>query len=72
VLKDETEARLFFRYHGESRSTFHRAYKELVSALERDEAGLGDGDGDESPNESSCPFGTPDRMKMVGDASIVA
>jgi hypothetical protein len=50
-LKDEDEARLFFRYHSESRSTFHRAYKELVATLERDEAGHGDGDDDESPNE---------------------
>src|SRR4051794_12686832 len=55
VLKDEAEARLFFRYHSESRSTFHRAYKELVATLERDEAGLGDGDGDGSPNEPDAP-----------------
>src|SRR4051794_24036582 len=51
VLKDEAEARLFFRYHSESRSTFHRAYKDLVATLERDEAGLADGGESDSPNE---------------------
>src|SRR3954453_18831434 len=51
VLKDETEARLFFRYHAESRSTFHRAYKDLVATLERDDAGLDDGGEAASPNE---------------------
>jgi hypothetical protein len=42
ILQDEREARLFFRYHAESRSTFHRAYKELLVTLERD-AAAGDG-----------------------------
>jgi hypothetical protein len=37
TLSDETEARLFFRYRGESRTTFHRAYRELVGALKREE-----------------------------------
>ena len=38
VLHDEISARLFLRYHAESRSAFHRAYKALVQTLERDEA----------------------------------
>src|SRR4051794_19018930 len=54
VLQDEAEARLFFRYHAESRSTFHRAYKDLVATLERDAAGL-DGSEPDSPDEPDDP-----------------
>jgi hypothetical protein len=39
VLKDQEQARLHLRYHAEARSTFHRAYKELVATLERDALG---------------------------------
>jgi hypothetical protein len=38
VLRDGAEARLFFRHQAESRSTFHRAYRELLTTLERDDA----------------------------------
>ena len=48
VLQDERQARLHLRYHGEARSTFHRAYKELVATLERDALGE---TGAPSPNE---------------------
>ena len=65
VLKDEAEARLFFRYHSESRSTFHRAYKELVATLERDAAGLVDGDEAGSPNEPDAPGEGPETAGEV-------
>jgi hypothetical protein len=38
VLKDEAEARKFLRYHAESRTSFHRAYAQLLKTLERDAA----------------------------------
>jgi hypothetical protein len=62
VLKDEAEARLFFRYHAESRSTFHRAYKELVATLERDETEPADAGETDSPNE-------PDSQRVGPEAT---
>jgi hypothetical protein len=41
ILPDTGEARLFFRYHSEARSTFHRAYREMVQALLTDKGILG-------------------------------
>ena len=38
ILQDERQARLFLRYHAESRTSFHRAYGELVKTLARDAA----------------------------------
>src|SRR6478752_5481704 len=65
VLKDEAEARLFFRYHSESRSTFHRAYKELVATLERDDAGLDDAGEADSPNEPGARDEGPEAAGAV-------
>ena len=40
ILRDEKLARLFLRYHAESRTSFHRAYSALAKAIEdRDEEG---------------------------------
>jgi hypothetical protein len=36
ILQDPVEARLFLRYHAESRTAFHRHYAQLVKTLERD------------------------------------
>jgi hypothetical protein len=38
ILQDEPSAKLFLRYLSESRSSFHRSFKELVTTLERDRA----------------------------------
>ena len=38
ILEDEPSAKLFLRYLAESRSTFHRSFKELVKTLDRDQA----------------------------------
>ncbi len=38
ILQDEPSAKLFLRYLAESRSTFHRSFKELVKTLDRDQA----------------------------------
>ena len=38
ILLDDREARLFLRYHSESRNAFHRAYGNLVKTLEQDAA----------------------------------
>ena len=38
ILRDASTARLFLRYHAESRTAFHRAYRELVKTLEADAA----------------------------------
>ncbi len=38
ILHDEKAAKLFLRYLAESRSTFHRSFKELVKTLDRDQA----------------------------------
>jgi hypothetical protein len=55
VLKDQEQARLHLRYHAEARSTFHRAYKELVATLERDALGETDPThGASSPNGVRC------------------
>ena len=34
ILRDPVEARLFLRYHAESRTSFHRSYRELVKVLQ--------------------------------------
>ncbi len=36
ILQDPSEARLFLRYHAEARTSFHRAYRELIKTLELD------------------------------------
>jgi hypothetical protein len=36
VVQDAPTARLFLRYHSEARTSFHKAYSELVRTLERD------------------------------------
>ncbi len=36
ILADPSQARLFLRYHAEARTSFHRAYRELMKALEID------------------------------------
>jgi hypothetical protein len=36
ILQDEKQARLHLRYEAEARTSFHRAYKDLVTTLERD------------------------------------
>ncbi len=38
ILQDEPSAKLFLRYLAESRSTFHRSFKELLKTLDRDQA----------------------------------
>ncbi len=38
ILQDEPSAKLFLRYLAESRSTFHRSFKELIKTLDRDQA----------------------------------
>ena len=48
ILHDETDARLFLRYHAESRNTFHRAFNKLEKTLISDAAG-------ESCVESEAP-----------------
>ena len=58
ILQDERQARLFLRYHAESRTSFHRAYGELVKTLARDAAEADESSPDEpelapaaSPND---------------------
>jgi hypothetical protein len=51
ILQDEKSAKLFLRYLGESRSSFHRSYKELVQTLERDRAAGAAAPVSDSPNE---------------------
>jgi hypothetical protein len=36
ILRDPVEARLFLRYHSEARTSFHRAYSELIKTLKSD------------------------------------
>ena len=55
ILTDETAARLFLRYHSESRNAFHRAYGNLIKTLERDAASESESDFEAetvSPNEA--------------------
>jgi hypothetical protein len=50
VLKDEAAARRFLRCHAEARTTFHRAYAQLLKTLERDAA---EGPAPEAPAEAA-------------------
>ena len=52
ILADQQAARLFLRYHAESRSAFHRSYSELIRTLKRDAE---DGVALEDLSEPSCP-----------------
>src|SRR4051812_34641868 len=52
ILRDPVEARLFLRYHAESRTGFHRAFRELVRVLQG-EAQARVGFVAASPNEPS-------------------
>ncbi len=56
ILRDASTARLFLRYHAESRTAFHRAYRELVKTLEADAASPVE---DVSPNEPDVPEASP-------------
>src|SRR5262249_34280571 len=61
----------FFRYHSESRSSFHRALKELVATLQRDAAELVDGEGSISPDEPDSRCEGPETMG-AGDAILAS
>ena len=52
ILADGQAARLFLRYHAESRSAFHRSYSELIRTLKRDAE---EGIQLEDVSEPSCP-----------------
>jgi hypothetical protein len=66
VIEDAASSRLFLRYQSEARTSFHRAYSELVKALARDTAeaaelaeAVGEEAGEEvekvePPNEPNC------------------
>ena len=59
ILTDETTARLFLRYHSESRNAFHRAYGNLIKTLERDATSESESDFEAetvSPNEADFGF----------------
>ncbi len=61
ILQDEPSAKLFLRYLAESRSTFHRSFKELVKTLDRDQA------------ENATPtVVSPNEPKLVVDAAKTA
>ena len=55
ILADPHAARLFLRYHAESRSAFHRSYSELIRTLKRDAENVVE---DEEVAEPSCPHET--------------
>ena len=55
ILADPHAARLFLRYHAESRSAFHRSFSELIRTLKRDAE---DGVSLEDVSEPSCPHET--------------
>jgi hypothetical protein len=64
VLRDEDSARLFLRYRAESRTAFHRAYKDLVATLDREACDEGEGapdgpgaDGSGLDAAEGCPGG---------------
>ncbi len=56
ILNNPVDARLFLRYHSESRNAFHRAYRELVKTLEADALSPVE---DDSPNEPNAPEPPP-------------
>jgi hypothetical protein len=62
---DQSEARLFLRYHAEARTTFHRAYQELSRVLKADDLAPG-GDAERTaigdPSESG-PSSEYDRIR---------
>jgi hypothetical protein len=83
ILKDPSEARIFLRYHAESRTAFHRAYAQLLKTLERDAAeGPAPGSAPEpaaevSPNEPSAaaeagPSGSPNEPSTAPSAPEIA
>jgi hypothetical protein len=60
IPEDTTSARLFLRYQTEARTSFHRAYSELVKTLARDKAEAAEAaENVASPNEPNCDA-TPD------------
>ncbi len=59
ILQDEPSAKLFLRYLAESRSTFHRSFKELLKTLDRDQA----------ENASSTAL-SPNEPKLVVEEAV--
>ena len=56
ILQEETAARLYLRYHAESRNTFHRAFNKLEKTLKSDAAGVEDGAPNEADAEAETTF----------------
>jgi hypothetical protein len=78
VIQDAPTARLFLRYQSEARTSFHKAYAELVKTLERDKAegAAPSGPAEEtavSPNEPEPGFAAvPDSPNEPGRAETFA
>jgi hypothetical protein len=71
VLRDGESARLILRYHAESRTAFHRAYKDLVATLERDARGESEGSSpDEPADEAVMP--APEGVGSGGFSEVLA
>ena len=72
ILADPQAARLFLRYHAESRTAFHRSFSELIRTLKRDAE---DGGSLEDVSEPACPHETrtesPDRSCTSSDEKPV-
>jgi hypothetical protein len=63
IPDDATSARLFLRYQTEARTSFHRAYSELVKTLARDKAEAEEAaENGASPNEPNCDANNDSEM----------
>ena len=77
ILHDEKAARLYLRYHAESRSTFHRAFNKLEKTLASDAESEIPFPEEESPNEPNPPeegefeVETPAPNEPDGEAGIL-
>ena len=73
IPDDGASARLLLRYHAEARTSFHRAYSELVKALSRDAASSADFEAAE-PVETAPPAPAPGPVEAAppNEANIAA
>jgi hypothetical protein len=68
ILHDPVEARIFLRYHAESRTAFHRAYAQLLKTLERDAAEGPAAEGPAGEPAAAAPEASPNEPTEAAEA----